>query len=134
MESVGGVSAARQGQRLGPKFERLTQTLPDPARLSEMRSDPSAIVPERALVFEITGTATDFYRAMRSIGLELLGEDEDETGADDDFFVDGKPAAGVPVRLYFTIPDERALQERTGIRTIGRWATAEPPGDKYSST
>jgi hypothetical protein len=78
--------------------------------------DPSAIVPERALVFEVTGTLTDFYRALGSIpGLELLGEEEDELAADDDFTIvekgERKPAKPVPVRLYFTIPDTEALRE-----------------------
>jgi hypothetical protein len=73
-ESVPGISAGRQAQRLGPKFDRLRQVLPDPARLAELREDPTAIVPERALVFEVTGTLTDFYRAVRGIeGLEFLG-------------------------------------------------------------
>src|SRR5689334_10504850 len=115
METVRGLSPERQGQRLGQKFDRLSETLPDPARLAELRSDPSAIVPERALVFEVTGTLTDFYRAVRSIGLEFLGEDEEDIDPDEDFAVTDKPAAGVPVRLYFTIPDERALHELVSL-------------------
>jgi hypothetical protein len=87
-ESVPGISAGRQTQRLGPKFDRLRQVLPDPARLAELREDPTAIVPERALVFEVTGTLTDFYRAVRAIkGLEFLGEEEDEIAVDEDFSV-----------------------------------------------
>src|SRR6516164_8646279 len=87
-ETVQGLSPERQGQRLGQKFERLSETLGDPASLTEYRSDPSAIVPERALVFEVTGTLTDFYRAMGSVpGLELLGEEDDERLADEDFAV-----------------------------------------------
>src|SRR5262249_42595287 len=105
-ETVRGLSPERQRQRLGRKFEQLSETLPDPARLAELRSDPDAIIPERALVFEVAGTLTDFYRAMRSIGLEFLGEDEEDIEADADFAVTDKPAAGVPVRLYFTIPNE----------------------------
>jgi hypothetical protein len=97
------ISAGRQTQRLGPKFDRLSEVLPDPARLAELRNDPSAIVPERALVFEVKGTLTDFYRALGSIpGLELLGEEEGEVAADDDFAIvqDGerKPRIAVPVR------------------------------------
>jgi hypothetical protein len=41
-ESVPGISAGRQVQRLGPKFDRLREVLPDPARLAELRDDPSA--------------------------------------------------------------------------------------------
>jgi hypothetical protein len=115
-ESVPGISAGRQTQRLGPKFGRLSQVLPDPARLAELRDDPSAIVPERALVFEVTGTLTDFYRALGSIpGLELLGEEDGEQVADEDFAVvtkgERKTARAVPIRLYFTIPDTEALRE-----------------------
>lgn len=131
METVRGLSPERQGQRLGQKFERLSETLPDPARLAELRSDPSAIVPERALVFEVTGTLTDFYRAMRSIGLEFLGEDEEEIGADADFAVTDKPAAGVPIRLYFTIPDERALRELVSLWQ--RFQRNEPLGSGRAS-
>src|SRR3984893_12379134 len=108
-ESMPGISAGRQAQRLGPKFDRLSQVLPDPARLAELRDDPSAIVPERALVFEVTGTLTDFYRALGAIpGLELLGEEDGELVADEDFAIVEKgvrkTAKAVPVRLYFTIP------------------------------
>jgi hypothetical protein len=73
VESVPGISARRQTQRLGPKFDRLRQVLPDPARLAELRDDPGAIVPERALVFEVTGTLTDFYRALGSNPLPSWG-------------------------------------------------------------
>jgi hypothetical protein len=114
-ETVRGLSWERQGQRLGHKFDRLSETLPDPARLVELRNDPAAIVPERALVFEVTGTLTDFYRAMRAIGLEFLGEDEEEIDADVDFAVTDKPTAGVPVRLYFTIPNQQALHELVSL-------------------
>jgi hypothetical protein len=88
VESVPRISAGRQAQRLGPKFDRPRQVLPDPARLAELRDDPSAIVPERALVFEVTGTLTDFYRALGGIpGLELLGEEDGEQAADEDFAI-----------------------------------------------
>ncbi|MDR3567883.1 MAG: S8 family peptidase [Syntrophobacteraceae bacterium] len=115
-EKVPGISAGRQTQRLGPKFDRLSQVLPDPTRLAELRDDPSAIVPERALVFEVTGTLTDFYRSVNSIpGLEFLGEEEDEIIADEDFVVvergEPKTAKAVPIRFYFTIPDTEALRE-----------------------
>lgn len=116
VESVPRISAGRQAQRLGPKFDRLSQVLPDPARLAELRDDPSAIVPERALVFEVAGTLTDFYRALGSIsGLELLGEEDGEVAADEDFAIvekgKRKTTKAVPLRLYFTIPDTEALRE-----------------------
>jgi hypothetical protein len=130
-ERVPGISAGRQSQRLGPKFDRLSEVLPDPARLAELRNDPSAIVPERALVFEVKGTLTDFYRALGSIpGLELLGEEEGEVAADDDFAIvdDGQRKTGiaVPVRLYFTIPDAEALREL--VRLWNLFKAGQPLG------
>jgi hypothetical protein len=84
--------------------------------LAELRDDPNAIVPERALVFEVAGALTDFYRALSGIpGLELLGEEDSESPADEDFAVveDGKrkTSKAVPLRLYFTMPDTEALRE-----------------------
>src|SRR5215468_3021664 len=116
VESVPRLSAGRQTQRLGPKFDRLKQVLPDPARLAQLREDPNSIVPERALVFEVAGTLTDFYRALGSIpGFELLGEEDGELTADEDFALveRGKQriTKAVPLRLYFTIPDAEALRE-----------------------
>ena len=115
-ETVPSVTPARQAARLGPKFERLERALPDPAALAELRDDPTAIVPERALVFEVASSMVDFYRAVRGVaGLEFLGEDEGEAPSDDDFVVvengTAKPGKKVPRRFYFTIPDERALRE-----------------------
>jgi hypothetical protein len=99
------VAPARQGARLGPKFERLERALPNPAALAELREDPTAIVPERALVFEVASNVVDFYRAVRGVpGLEFLGEDEGETASDDDFVVlergTAKPEKKVPRRFY----------------------------------
>lgn len=76
-ENVPSASPTRQSAKLGPTFARLQQALPNPASLEELRGDPYSIAPERALVFEVAGSLTDFYRALRALpGLELLGEDE----------------------------------------------------------
>ena len=52
-ENIPSADAGRQAERLGPRFERLERALGDPDALGELRDDPSAIVPERALVFEV---------------------------------------------------------------------------------
>jgi hypothetical protein len=111
------IPAPRQGERLGPKFERLARTIADPAQLAELREDPAAIVPERALVFEVASEVADFHRALRGIGLELLGEDEGDRDPDDDLFLaaDSSKQKHVPLRVYFTLPDVRALQELVGL-------------------
>jgi len=120
-ESVPPAAASRQAGRLGPKFERLEQALGGPDALAELRDDPSAIVPERALVFEVASEVADFYRAVRGVqGLEFLGEDEGDAAPDEDFYVrnkDGDPRDDkrVPRRFYFTIPDRTALGELVSL-------------------
>ncbi len=120
-ENIPSASAGRQAGRLGPKFERLKQALGDPDVLGELRDDPSAIVPERALVFEVASQVDAFYRAVRGMpGLEFLGEDEGDAAPDEDFYVsdrEGNPRDGkqVPRRFYFTIPDRTALRELVSL-------------------
>lgn len=120
-ENIPSADAGRQAERLGPKFERLERTLGDPEVLGEFRDDPSAIVPERALVFEVASEMADFYRAVHGVpGLEFLGEDEGETAPDEDFYIpdkDGGPREDkrVPRRFYFTIPDQAALRELVSL-------------------
>lgn len=120
-ESIRPVEPDRQAARVGPKFERLERSLPDPQTLAELRDDPTAIVPERALVFEVASEVADFYRAVRSVpGLEFLGEDEGEAAPDEDFYVPDKegeprPDKKVPRRFYFTIPDRAALEQLVSL-------------------
>lgn len=120
-EKVAAPSADRQVQRVGPKFDRLAQALPDSQRLAELQEDPAAIAPERALVFEIASSKVDFHRALRQVsGLEFLGEDEDEVDPDDDFItIDDRGRQRedkvVARRLFFTLPDAAALRELVSL-------------------
>ncbi len=87
-ETIHSADARRQASRLGPKFERLERSPGDPDALGELRNDPSAIVPERALVFEVASEVADFYRAVRGVpGLEFLGEDEGDDAPNEDFYL-----------------------------------------------
>ena len=51
----------------------------------ELRQDPEAIAPERAIVFEVAGSLLTFYEESARIGLEYLADDEIEIAPDDDF-------------------------------------------------
>ena len=121
-ENLPTVAPERQGTRMGPKFRRLERSLATPETLVDLRDDPAAIVPERALVFEVASEIVDFYRAVRGVtGLEFLGEDEGEAAPDEDFFFpddEGWPKEGklVPRRFYFTLPDRVAL-----LQLISLW-------------
>jgi hypothetical protein len=71
----------------------------DPSGL-ELRADPTALAPERLIVFEVRGSVSDFTRAVQQVpGLELV--DEEELDASDG---DKKPVA------YLLLPDVRALK------------------------
>ncbi|MFC3530477.1 S8 family peptidase [Paracoccus mangrovi] len=104
-----------QGQRHGPKFQRLADVLArDPAGL-ELRQDPSALAPERLLVFEVRGSIQDFARAITKVaGLELI--DEEELPSDED----KQPVA------YLLVPDAKALGQL--LRLWTKWLeTGEVP-------
>lgn len=94
-------SRARQTAAFSPKFNRLTEVLSrDPTGL-ELRGDPTALAPERLLVFEVRASIGAFAAAVRQVpGLELI--DEEELSADDS---DKKPVA------YLMVPDIRALRQ-----------------------
>lgn len=93
-------STADQNQRFGPKFQRLTDVLQrDPGGLA-LRADPSALAPERLLVFEVKGSIAAFARAINNVpGLELI--DEEELPGDED---------KAPV-AYLLVPDLQALRQ-----------------------
>jgi hypothetical protein len=101
----------RQRQRIDPRFERLSAVADTPAQLMALRDDPSSIAPERAIVFEVEGSLLDFYDQARSIGLEYLGDYEEEFASNDDFFLTDKPGEKLSGRIYLAMPDVRALQE-----------------------
>lgn len=115
-ESVRPPGRGRQGARLGPRFDRLAAALGDPAQLAALQSDPNSIAPDRAIVFEVASTLSDFYAAAANIpGLELLAEAEIEAMADADFVTvereRERPDRSVSERLYFAMPDVAALRE-----------------------
>ncbi len=67
----------------------------------ELRRDPSALAPERLLVFEVSGSIQNFANAIQKVpGLELI--DEDELGVQED---KEKPVA------YLLVPDITALRQ-----------------------
>ncbi|MCY4261351.1 MAG: S8 family peptidase [Rhodobacteraceae bacterium] len=110
----------------------MERVLGDPEILGELRDDPSAIVPERALVFEVASEIADFYRAARGVpGLEFLGEREGDAAPDEDFYLrdnegNRRGDKRVSRRFYFTVPDHRALTELVSLWQ--RFQRGEVPG------
>ena len=101
----------RQAERLDPKFDRLARVVADPAQLMQLRQDPEAIAPERAIVFEVAGSLPTFYEEAARIGLEYLADDEIEIDPDEDFRLADKPDDPISGRLYLAMPDLEALRQ-----------------------
>ena len=104
-------SRDRQRERLDPKFDRLSRAAQTPEQLLALRNDPASIAPERAIVFEVEGSLKDFYAQARAIGLEYLGDFEDEFEPTEDFFDSKKPDKKLVGRIYLAMPDVQALRE-----------------------
>ena len=132
------LSPQRQGQRLGPRFERLQTVLASDESGLSLRADPSSIAPERALVFEVAGSIKDFYQLVTRIrGFEFLADEETTFDPDEDLFEvdtrrgrEGQPREDRPVggRLYLAMPDIGALRELLRLWNIWRSEGALPHG------
>ena len=76
----------------------------------ELTADPTALAPERMLVFEVRGSITDLTKAIAKIpGMECIDEEELEGDSEDK-----EPVA------YLLVPDLRALKEILSLWNIWR--------------
>lgn len=92
---------AGQAQAHGPVFTQLRNVLNAQNPTMQLRADANSLAPERLLVFETTGSVTDFAKAVARIdGLEFAGEEELE--ADE---LDETP------EFYLLVPQLGALRE-----------------------
>ena len=96
--------AAAQGRRLGAQFDRLEAAFAEEDPEVVLRRDPGGIAPERALVFVTAVPISNFVRAARRVGLEVLAElDLDEDYAlDEEMLVERREMASST--LYATMP------------------------------
>ncbi|WP_187427583.1 S8 family peptidase [Comamonas sp. Z1] len=93
----------------------------------QVASDPRAVIPERALVLELTSAVGLFQQAAQALGLEWLGSmvsdpdalDEEEE-ADVPADADAPPVSKV---FYLTMPSEQGLQ--TLLRAWRRFKAGE---------
>ncbi len=100
-----GPGRAGQGQRYQSTFNSLSKALENADPDFALRSDPSGIAPERALVFVTAGSVQNFARAAQAVGLEVFAENELESLDD---FPDGFQPPGTESdlsrTLYATMP------------------------------
>lgn len=108
-------TASRQGERLSPKFEVLSNILN--AQQAIVQQSSTGIDPEQVLVFETIGSVEDFANAVSKItGFEWLGEFEiEDIIPDDDFYAtnklgerDDKSLSG---RLYLVLTNISAMNQ-----------------------
>jgi hypothetical protein len=87
------------------------QVAGDAEQLLSLRDDPASIAPERAIVFELAGSVKDFYAQASALGLEYLGDYEEDIVPSDDFHDQKTPEKEIAGRIYLAMPDVRSLQE-----------------------
>ena len=122
--------AAAQGRRLGARFDRLEAAFAEEDPEVVLRRDPGGIAPERALVFVTAVPISNFVRAARLVGLEVLAE----LGLDDDYALDEELLAehhemAAPT-LYATMPTRESFE-----RLLGLWRAyqrGERPEEGYA--
>lgn len=102
----------KQARLLSRSFDAAAKSISDWEKGAHVSSDPRAVVPERALVFDLIGPVAEFEMAAAALGLEwLVGKrkDEDEAAAPADDEVPGKI-------IYVTMPSIGGLQ-----RLLAMW-------------
>ncbi|MDZ4349834.1 MAG: S8 family peptidase [Xanthomonadaceae bacterium] len=106
-------TAQLQTERFGPKFDRLAEVLARDSEGLSLHADPTALAPERLLVFGLRGAVENFRNAIMKVpGLDLIDEEA----------LEGDEADKNPV-VYLLIPDARALKEIESLWR--RWQRGE---------
>ncbi len=114
-----GPGRSGQEARLGHKMQRIGEALSGGQPLVQLREDPSAMVPERTLAFEVGADIKDFVRRADEVGLEVLGAVElEEMDEFPEGFIPSGDNETITPTLYATIPTLEALQQ---LRTL--WNT-----------
>lgn len=91
------------------------QVASNPQALMGFRDDPASIAPERAIVFEVAGQLKDFCAQAQELGLEYLGDYEEEIDPSEDFYNKRNPDKAIAGRMYLAMPDVRALRDLLGL-------------------
>ena len=79
------IGYVRQGERLSKTFDNAAKAIEDWEKGAQVSADPRAVVPERALVFDLLGPVGDFQVAAQALGLEwLISKSAEEGDAVDD--------------------------------------------------
>jgi len=130
-----------QAGRIGPAFARLRDALNrTPEQVHALRADPTALAPDRVIVFEIAGTVADFAKAVNRVpGLELMVEYETAAEPDELFAVkdERKDRKGqrredkmVEGRFYLAMPDTAASEQLLSL--YDRWTRGQELAEGFA--
>lgn len=110
-------SSSTRGTGVPPKFDRLASVIGDGQAPLSITTNPDEIAPERAIVFEVTGTIQNFATAVKHVqGLEFLFDQDEQYSPTEEFHYlneDGSSDLATPLNgcLYMVMPDVQALRE-----------------------
>lgn len=104
-------SRARQGERLGLRFETLKAYFEQ--RAVELRVSAAGQIPEEVIVFETVGSVANFLNAARLVpGLDFLAEwDVEDIAPDDDFYNEAREDSQLSGRVFLVMTNQQALQQ-----------------------
>jgi hypothetical protein len=104
-----------QASRVGRQFVELARLLK--RRTLRFQEDPTASHPSEIIVFELVGSARDFFNAIRRInGLQwLVDADIGEVPADNLFFYESDPSRFLRRRVLAVTANRSALAQLTAL-------------------
>lgn len=102
-----------QRQRLAPQLQRLSEAFEH--HRAAVQRDIQGLDPESVIVFEVAEGVDSFITAARHAGMEWMGDWDSMMDADDDFYIDEDQTKKVPEKLYFTMSDQRALEQMLSL-------------------
>ena len=103
----------QQGQRISPQLERLADAFNN--RRATVQREIQGLEPESVIVFEVANGVDSFISAVQKAGMEWMGDWDSMVDADDDFYVDEEHVKKIPEKLYFTMTDQRALEQMLSL-------------------
>jgi hypothetical protein len=111
------ISSLEQKTKFSNKFTAISRSVEAWEKGIEVASDPSAVMPERALVFDLIGPVREFEAVASSLGFEWLRTDRAAKGTepvygelDESESLDDDEDAADGASLYLTIPSHSGLQ------------------------
>ena len=100
-----------QQKRLERRFSQLERLVANSDQVMQFTSDPESIAPERAIVFEVAGSITEFHKQASKIGFEFLADDEMDFDPDEHFYFEDKEGKLINGCIYLAMPSFEALEK-----------------------